>query len=147
MCVYIFVLNLYSFLPYNRAFGACAYSQTNTLWELIENAGVPILYILWLTSVGLYSSRGTCSLIGASATKRDNTVCIAQAVCNHCICATDVLCEYVLYIQCELNWKKLCRYLYINHFVLKNSCIVWEFWHLCDTDKSNINFGLCIFIF
>ena len=40
----------------------------NVFWEWIENAGVPMLYILQLTSVHLYSSRGAC------AKKRDNTV-------------------------------------------------------------------------
>ena len=49
-------------------FGACAYSQKNAFWELIENAGAPILYILRLTSVRLFSSRG------AWAKKRNNTV-------------------------------------------------------------------------
>ena len=55
-------------------FGTCAYSRKTAFWELIENAGAPILYILRLTSMRLYSSRGACSLRGACATKRDNAV-------------------------------------------------------------------------
>ena len=38
-------------------FGACAYSRKNNVWELIENAGAPILYILRLTSVRPHSNR------------------------------------------------------------------------------------------
>ena len=49
-------------------FGACAF------WEVIETASAPILYILRLTSMRLYSSRGTCSLIGSCAKKHDNMV-------------------------------------------------------------------------
>ena len=43
-------------------FGACAYSRKNAFWELIENVGAPILYILRLTSVRLYASRGELAL-------------------------------------------------------------------------------------
>ena len=55
---------IYFTLPYRiiALFGACANSRKNTFWELIENVGTPILYILQLTSVRLYSSRGACSL-------------------------------------------------------------------------------------
>ena len=56
-------------------FGACTYSRKTGFWELIENAGAPVFYILRLTSVCLYSSKGACSLRGACAKKRDNTVC------------------------------------------------------------------------
>ena len=49
------------------------------MYELIENASVPILYILRLTSMRLYSSRGVC------ARKRDDTVTtnICPIVCAH----------------------------------------------------------------
>ena len=46
-------------------FAACTYSRKTAFWEIMENAGVPTLYILWLTSVRLYSSTGACSLRGA----------------------------------------------------------------------------------
>ena len=39
-----------------------------------QDSDVPILYILLLTFVRLYSSRDACSLRGACAKKRDNTV-------------------------------------------------------------------------
>ena len=67
---------IYFTLPYRiiALFGACAYSRKTMFWELIENVGAPILYILRLTSVRLFSSRGACSLIGTYAKKCDNTV-------------------------------------------------------------------------
>ena len=46
----------------------------NMLCEIIKSAGAPVLYILQLTSVRLYLSRGAHLLIGACAKKRDNTV-------------------------------------------------------------------------
>ena len=57
-------------------FGSCAYSRKTVVGELIENAGAPILCTLRLTSLLLYLSRGTCSLRGACAKKRDNTVLV-----------------------------------------------------------------------
>ena len=57
-------------------FDACAYSWKTTFWEIIENSGAPLLYIyiLQLTSVRLYSSRGACSHRCACAKKRANMV-------------------------------------------------------------------------
>ena len=43
-------------------FGTCAYSWKTLFWDIIENAGVPILHILQLISVRLYSNIGACSL-------------------------------------------------------------------------------------
>ena len=40
-------------------------AEKTVFWKLIENVGAPMLYILRLTSVRLYSSRGACSLTGA----------------------------------------------------------------------------------
>ena len=55
-------------------FGTCAYSRKNAFWGLTENAGAPILYTLRLTSMCLYSSRGSCSLRGACAKKCDKLI-------------------------------------------------------------------------
>ena len=52
------LINWYRIIAF---YGACAYSRKNAFWELIENVGAPILYILRLTSVRLYASRGECT--------------------------------------------------------------------------------------
>ena len=44
---------IYFTLPYSiiELFGACACSWKNMFWELIENVGAPVLFILRLSSV------------------------------------------------------------------------------------------------
>ena len=56
-------------------FGACAYSRKKHILRINWKCRCAyIIYILRLTSVHLYLSRGACSLRGACATKPDNTV-------------------------------------------------------------------------
>ena len=90
-------------------FGTCG--RKTTFWELhvIGHAGAPIVYILWLTSMRLYSNRGACSLRGACAKKCDNTVpsptCTSEGQKSGCIiCVGRVIREtiglhYILWIK------------------------------------------------
>ena len=93
-------------------FGTCAYSRKTTFRELLENAGAPILYILQSISVCLYSSRGTCSLRGTCATKRNNMVWLfvnrenlLLLVCQYCALPK----PYILLLQCKIPMPAIVR--------------------------------------
>ena len=68
----------YIYEPYNQDFFVCApIARKKHVWEIIENAGAPLLYILQVTSMRLYclySNRGTHSHIGACIKKSDNAI-------------------------------------------------------------------------
>ena len=66
-------------------FDACVYSRETAFWELIENEGAPILYILQLTSVRLYTRVEAHAHLEAHVPKSTTIWYVFLTVCSDII--------------------------------------------------------------